>query len=205
LALDRFWWSAAFLPLALLLSFAIAVVVGIYSLVSLRALLVQERGVDLARTAARTADTLDRVLFERFGDIQLFADNRALVDGKLDEMTQKLLQYKKLYWYYSWIGVTDATGRIVAATDLLVRPKTGDTTKDSAEGGLGVNQADWFKKARQKGHVYLLEAQPSPESGGFRSRIYGPFLRRKGIYNTEKLTTGCCWIVEEWSLSRRAK
>ena len=115
LAPDRPWWSGIFLPLALLLSFAIAVVVGTYSLVSLRTLLVQEKGADLARTAARAADTLDRVLFERFGDIQLFADNRVLVEGNLDEKTQKLLQYKELYWYYSWIGVTDATGRIVAA------------------------------------------------------------------------------------------
>jgi signal transduction histidine kinase len=202
LALDRLWWSGTFLPLALLLSFAIAVVVGIYSLVSLRALLVQERGVDLARTAARTADTLDRVLFERFGDIQLFADNRALVDGKLDEMTQKLLQYKKLYWYYSWIGVTDATGRIVAATDLLVRPKTGDTTKDSAEGGLGVNQADWFKKARQKGHVYLLEAQPSPESGGgmavgYSAPIYGPQGDFRGVVTSRVPLENLRTILEE--------
>lgn len=176
---DRPWWSGTFLPLALLLSFAIAVVVGIYSLASLRALLVQERGLDLARTAARAADTLDRVLFERFGDIQLFADNRVLVEGKLDEKTQKLQEYKELYWYYSWIGVTDSTGRIVAATDLFARPDPGGTTKDSAEGGPGVNQPDWFKQAKQRGQVYLLEAQLSPESGGrmavgYSAPIYGP-------------------------------
>lgn len=178
LAHDRPWWSGTVIPLGLLLSFAIAVGVGIYSLVSLRVVLVQERGADLARTAIRTADTLDRVLFERFGDIQLFADNRVVVEGNPDEKTQKLQQYKKLYWYYSWIAVTDATGRIVAATDLFARPETGDTTKDSAEGGLDVTQPDWFKKARQRGQVYLLEAQRLPESEGkmvvgFSAPIYG--------------------------------
>jgi signal transduction histidine kinase len=202
LALDRLWWSGTFLPLALLLSFAIAVVVGIYSLVSLRALLLQERGADLARTAARTADTLDRVLFERFGDIQLFADNRVLVEGKLNEKTQKLLQYKELYWYYSWIGVTDATGRIVAATDLVARPETGGTTKDSAEGGPGVNQPDWFKKARQRGHVYLLEAQLSPESGGgmavgYSAPIYGPQGDFRGVVTSRVPLENLRTILEQ--------
>ncbi len=136
---DRPWWSGSFLPLVLLLSFAIAVGTGLYLLASLRAVLVQERGADLARTAARAADTLDRVLFERFGDIQLFADNRVLVEGNPDEKTQKLRQYKKLYWYYSWIGVTDASGRIVAATDVFARPDIGRATKDQAEGGPGVD------------------------------------------------------------------
>ena len=112
------------LPLALLLSFAIAVGVGLYSLTSLRAVLVHERGADLSRTAARAADTLDRVLFERFGDIQVFANDRILFEGKADERTQRLQQYKKLYWYYSWIGVSDATGRIITATDLSARPDT---------------------------------------------------------------------------------
>ena len=175
LALDRPWWSGTFLPLALLLSFAIAVGVGLYSLASLRAVLVQERGADLARTAARAADTLDRVLFERFSDIQVFANDRILFEGKADERTQRLQRYKKLYWYYSWIGVSDATGRIIAATDLFTTPDTGGKT----EGGLGLNQRDWFEIVRQTGQVHLSEAQLSPESGGIMAvglsaPIYGP-------------------------------
>ncbi|HKP01179.1 MAG TPA: hypothetical protein VJU02_06075, partial [Nitrospiraceae bacterium] len=119
LLLDRPWWSGTVLPLTVLLSFAIAVGVGLYTLTSLRAVLVQERGADLGRTAARVANTLDRVLFERFIDIEVFASDRILFDGKPEEKTQRLLQYKKLYWYYSWVGVTDATGRIVVATHLF--------------------------------------------------------------------------------------
>ena len=194
LALDRPWWSGTFLPLALFLSFAIAVGVGLYSLAALRAVLVQERGADLARTAARAADTLDRALFERFGDIQVFANDRILVEGNADEKTQRLLQYKKLYWYYSWIGVTDATNRVVAATDLFARPDAGGT----AEGGLGFNQPDWFKKVRQTGQVHLEEAQLSPESEGimavgFSAPIYGPQGDFRGVVTSrvplEKLRT----------------
>lgn len=196
-ALDRPWWSGTFLPLALLLSFVIAVGVGLYSLASLKAVLVQEKGEDLARTAARAADTLDRVLFERFGDIQLFANDKILLEGKPDKKAQRLLQYKELYWYYSWIGVTDATGRIVAATDLPARPEIGGTTKD----GPGVDQPDWFKKVRQTGQVQLEEAQVSPESGGrmavgFSAPIYGPEGDFRGVV-TSRVPLEKLWTILE--------
>ena len=152
---------------------------GLYSLTSLRAVLVQERGADLSRTAARAADTLDRVLFERFGDIQVFANDRILFEGKADERTQRLQQYKKLYWYYSWIGVSDATGRIIAATDLSARPDTDGKT----EGGLGLNQRDWFEIVRQTGQVHLLEAQLSPESEGIMAvGLSAPIYGRQGDF-----------------------
>ncbi len=202
LAIDRPWWSGIFLPLALFLSFAIAVGVGLYSLASLRAVLVQERGVDLAKTAARAADMLDRILFERLGDIQLFANDRVLLDGKPDEKTQRLLHYKKLYQYYSWIGVTDATGRIVAATDLFARPDTGGTTKGLAEGGLSVHQPDWFKKVRQTGQVHLEGAQLSPESAeimavGFSAPIYGPQGDFRGVVTSRVPLESLRTILEQ--------
>ncbi|HEV2172639.1 MAG TPA: hypothetical protein VGR71_03685, partial [Nitrospira sp.] len=105
------------LPIVLLLCFVIAVGLGIYALAVLRAVLVSERGADLARAAAQAADTLDRVLFERFGDIQLFANDRILLEGGRDEKRRRLQEYRTLYWYYSWIGVADASGRLVATTD----------------------------------------------------------------------------------------
>lgn len=182
----RPWWSGTFIPLALLLSFAIAVGVVLYTLASLRAVLVQERGTDLARTAVGVADTLDRVLFERFGDIQVFANDRILLEGKADEKTKRLQQYKKLYWYYSWIGITDATGRIVAATDLFTMQEQGRTKERPAEAGPSLNQRDWFESVRLTGQVHLEEARFSPESGGimavgFSAPIYGPQGDFRGV------------------------
>ena len=52
-------WSKPSLPLLLLLSFAISVGLGVYALVTLRSVLVYERGVDLGRTAEGVADTID--------------------------------------------------------------------------------------------------------------------------------------------------
>ena len=204
LLLDRPWWSGTVLPLALLLSFAIAVGVGLYTLTSLRAVLVQERGTDLGRTAARVANTLDRVLFERFIDIQVFANDRILFEGKQEEKTQRLLQYKKLYWYYSWVGVTDAAGRIVVATQLFTGPETGGMmeTERAADGRVGFKQPDWFTMVRQTGRVYLEGARVSPESEGmmavgFSAPIYGPQGDFRGVVTTRVPIENLRAILEE--------
>ncbi|HKP00677.1 MAG TPA: ATP-binding protein [Nitrospiraceae bacterium] len=193
LPLDRPWWSGTVLPLTLLLSFAIAVGVGLYTLTSLRAVLVQERGADLGRTAARVANTLDRVLFERFIDIQVFANDRILFEGKPAEKTQRLLQYKKLYSYYSWVGVTDATGRIVVATHLLA---------GSDSGGPGFKPPDWFTMVKDTGRVYLEGARVSPESEGmmavgFSAPIYGPQGDFRGVMTTRVPIENLRAILEE--------
>jgi signal transduction histidine kinase len=200
LLLDRPWWSGTVLPLALLLSFAIAIGVGLYTLMSLRVVLVQERGADLGRTAARVANTLDRVLFERFSDIQVFANDRILFEGKPEEKTQRLLQYKKLYRYYSWVGVTDSTGRIVVATNLVARPEADRMT--DTEGRLAFKQPDWFTRVRQTGQIYLEEARLSPESGGmmavgFSAPIYGPQGDFRGVVTTRVPLENLRAILEE--------
>jgi signal transduction histidine kinase len=110
-------WSRTALPLALFLCFAIAAGLGLYALSFLRSVLAHERGDRLAGTAAAVANTLDRIFFERFGDIQLFANDAVLRDGTPAQKIQRLLRYKELYWYYDWLAVTDAHGRIIAATD----------------------------------------------------------------------------------------
>ena len=95
------------LPLVLLLCFVIAAALGLYALSFLRTVLVSERGRELAMNAGGVAGTLDRVMFERFGDIQLFANDGVLQTGTSSEKTARLLQYKQLYRYYSWLGVAD--------------------------------------------------------------------------------------------------
>ncbi len=181
------WWSGRVVPLMLLLSFAIAVGMGLYALVSLRAALVREMGANLAGAAGQVADTLDRILFERFGDIQVFANDRILIEGDREQRSKRLQEYMKLYWYYSWIGITDATGRIVVAgTGLDTHNNAGGETGRSAESDQGVDQPDWFKTVRQTGRVYLQGAQRSPESGGsvavgFSAPIYGPQGDFRGV------------------------
>lgn len=165
-------FSPAALPVVLLLCFMIAGGLGLYALAFLRAVLVQEKGADLARTAARAADTLDRVLFERYGDIQLFANDRIFLTDSPDAKIERLRQYKKLYWYYSWLAITDAAGRIIAATEPVAQQPGGTP--------------DWFETVRQTGHIHLEGAQPSAEGGGalavgFAAPIHGTQGEFRGV------------------------
>lgn len=157
-------WPKASLPLLLVLSFAISVGLGLYALTALKRMLVLERGADLGRTAAGVADTLDRVLFERFGDIQAFSNDAILRDGSSEQKITRVGQYKELYWYYSWIGATDATGRIVAATDAPAAPSHGQVKADPPADGQPVNQPEWFEFVRRTGKVYFGQPQPSSDS-----------------------------------------
>ena len=85
-------WTNRTLPILLLLCFVIATALGLYALSFLRTMLVAERGNELAMNAAAVADTVDRVLFERYGDILLFANDGVRRDGTFKEKTARLLR-----------------------------------------------------------------------------------------------------------------
>lgn len=158
----------------LLLCFFIATALGLYALSFLRAMLVAERGNELAMNAAAVADTVDRVLFERYGDIQLFANDGVIREGTSEERTARLLHYHKLYWYYSWLGITDADGRVIAATDAR-----------SAPGTPAINPAA-FDAVRRSGTIHLEPVSPSigsqqQKAVGFMAPIYGQRGEFQGV------------------------
>ena len=174
---DRSRSTQGGLPLVLLLCFVIATALGLYALSFLRTVLVSERGRELAMNAAAVADTLDRVMFERFGDIQLFANDGILRDGTSAEKTARLLAYKQLYQYYSWLGVADENGHLTAATDAL-----------PAQGTQGLNPES-FELVRRTGKVHFEDMRPSPASQrkmaiGFTAPIYGPKGEFHGVVVT---------------------
>ena len=174
---DRSRSTQGGLPLVLLLCFVIATALGLYALSFLRTVLVSERGRELAMNAAAVADALDRVMFERFGDIQLFANDGILRDGTSPEKTARLLAYKQLYQYYSWLGVADENGHLTAATDAL-----------PAQGTQGLNPES-FELVRRTGKVHFEDMRPSPASQrkmaiGFTAPIYGPKGEFRGVVVT---------------------
>ena len=174
---DRSRSTQGGLPLVLLLCFVIATALGLYALSFLRTVLVEERGRELAMNAAAVADALDRVMFERFGDIQLFANDGILRDGTSPEKTARLLAYKQLYQYYSWLGVADENGQLTAATDAL-----------PAQGTQGLNPES-FESVRRTGKVHFEDMRPSPASQrkmaiGFTAPIYGPKGEFHGVVVT---------------------
>ena len=124
--MDRRGVSPVSLPAVLVLCFVTAIALDVYALFFLRALLVDDKGTDLAQTAAKGAHTLDRVLFERYEDIRVFATDQTLLEGTHNEKNKRLHKYKDLYGYYAWIGTTDAAGRLTGTTGPLSRPSAGD-------------------------------------------------------------------------------
>jgi signal transduction histidine kinase len=138
-------------PVVLVLCFLTAVALGVYALVFLRALLVNDKGADLASAAAKSAHTMDRLLFERYEDIKVFATDWTLLEGKHEEQTKRLWQYKELYGYYSWIGTTDAAGHMTAATESF--------------GPLSPETAGPFETVKQTRRVHLEVANGSGETG----------------------------------------
>lgn len=167
-------WTERILPILLFLCFVIATALGLYALTFLRAMLVAERGNELAVNAAAVADTVDRVLFERYGDIQLFANDGVILEGTSEERTARLLHYHKLYWYYSWLGITDAGGTVIAATDMR-------TASDVPT----INQEN-FKAVRQSGtiHAELVSLSVGPKQQkavGFMAPMYGPRGEFRGV------------------------
>ena len=148
--------SGISVPIVLALCFVTAAALGFYALIFLRALLVNDKGTDLARTAAKGADTLDRVLFERYEDIKVFATDRTLLEGKPEEKTQRLRQYKQVYWYYSWIGTTDAAGHMTAETGPHERPS-----------GIAADvlPSEWFETARRmRGIHFGMDVQSTEDA-----------------------------------------
>lgn len=167
-------WTERILPMLLLLCFVIATALGLYALSFLRAMLVAERGNELALNAAAVADTLDRVLFERYGDIQLFANDGVIREGTSEERTARLLRYSRRYWYYSWLGITDADGTVIAATDAR-----------SAPGTPAINPAA-FDAVRRSGTIHLEPVSPSigsqqQKAVGFMAPLYGPRGEFRGV------------------------
>ncbi len=159
-------WSELSLPFLLVSSLAIGVGIALFSLFYLRTALVRERGEDLARTAVAVADTLDRILFERVGDIQAFARDSVLRNGTPDSMAERLRQYRSLYGYYSWIAVTNREGQVIADTG-AVTATTGDVVGSGLDDrGQDVSRQDWFQEVRRTRAVHVAEVKPSPESGG---------------------------------------
>ncbi|WHZ22346.1 MAG: Phytochrome, two-component sensor histidine kinase [Nitrospira sp.] len=174
---DRARWTDRILPLILFLCFVIATTLGIYALSFLRTMLVTERRSELAMNAATVADTLDRILFERFGDVRLFANDGALRKGSPAEKSARLLEYKQLYGYYTWPGVADKSGRLMASTDSLAAQDTQSLNPDSVE------------LVRRMGTIRLEGAHPSPEPQGnmaveFTAPVYGPEGDFQGVVAT---------------------
>ena len=143
-----------------------ALVIGGIVLHYVEARLVASTGESLALAAADIADKLDRILYERYGDIKMLEQAPVFHGHDAVAKTAFLRTMLTEHRYYLWLGVTDANGRIVAATD-------------SASLGKDRSGALWFKAVHDRGGIDVQDVQSFEETGktlaiAFTAPIVGP-------------------------------
>lgn len=105
--------------------------------------LIDTAGESLALATAEIADKVDRLLFERYGDVVMMARVFGARPADSTYIKQYMDWMKETYHpVYRWLSVTDARGRVLAATDSSIE-------------GQDFSNADWFVSARDHGRVFL--------------------------------------------------
>src|SRR5437899_3910270 len=104
------------LPILILLMTLVILIIGAVALHYVENRLVATTGESLALAAADIADMLDRLLFERYSDIPMMARARVFQGRDRAAMTDYLDWVQKNYGVSRWLGVIDASGRLIAAT-----------------------------------------------------------------------------------------
>jgi diguanylate cyclase (GGDEF)-like protein/PAS domain S-box-containing protein len=124
-------WFAAF-------AFALTIITAILVEDAATGALHAKIGASLGDLARHTTRELDRSLLERYNDIRILAMRPDVVDsGATPAARQRVLeQLQSIYRHYAWLGVTDAHGKVIAATggvlagsDVSARPWWGNAQK----------------------------------------------------------------------------
>ncbi len=148
----------------------VALLAGGLSLRYLKGRLVESTGESLALAAVSAADSLDRMLAERYGDVQTMAYLLAQRNYGTAELARYFQQLQQAYPVYLWLGVTDRHGRITAATD---------------EAAIGVDASahGWFQAGRARHAHHIEDAAPSfLGDGSLAVTMSNPLLDRSGEF-----------------------
>ena len=137
--------------------------------------------------AVMLLDTIERNLFERYGDVQAFARNDALQDReqwykKTDtKIVEALNTYVDLYDIYAAMIVVDLDGKVIAANN---RDAQGKPIETAWIYDANFKDAPWFRDAK-RGH-YLKG--PSTDGTVVEDVHVDPIVKR--LTNSSGLTLG---------------
>jgi methyl-accepting chemotaxis protein len=105
----------------------------------------RDAGAQLAKTAFDSSDKLDRLLFERYGDVQVFARSPQARTLRPAAITRWMTTASRVYEpNYALMVVAGLGGRIVAATSLDPYLTPRDTSRLI---GLEVSGTSWYRAA----------------------------------------------------------
>ncbi len=181
----------AWLPGLILTIFVAIVTLGALGLQHIETRLVGTTGESLALAAADIADKLDRTLYERYGDIHIMAQNPLFQGRNTAAMSDYLNAVKRTLPIYLYLSVTDARGRVIAATN------PASIGKDLS-GGFD------FRAVRERGTVYVRDAQPAPDHGGIMAVTFtAPIKGTRGEFlgaMTTRVALPALEDVFEWTV-----
>ncbi len=151
--------------------------------------MVATAGETLALTAAEVSNKLDRVLFERHGDVQMITRAFSAQPDNREFQSAYLAWMKISYSDYLWLGVTNAQGQVVVATDPVTigRDYSAETWFHDARNGQGVQLGDVEPFAVMGGPDAIAMTAPIT---GRRGEFLGVVTMRVGIPGLENVMTG---------------
>lgn len=102
----------------------------------------QSQGVECQGAVEQVADKIDRLLFERYGDVQAFVfhPGSAAEDPKVISSTADT--YTKMYGFYDLMIIADANGKIIAVNTVDADGKPIDSAPLI---GMSVKDEPWFQ------------------------------------------------------------
>ena len=143
------------LSLRIILSMAAAGLIPVLGLVALAIktanTIEQMASEEMNLLAVRSLDTIERNLFERYGDVQAFATNAVLHAGNWSDpaankaIVESINNYIRLYGVYTLSMILDENGRCVAVNTVDAKNAPLNTAFLL---GRDFSKADWFQSCR---------------------------------------------------------
>ena len=125
---------------------ALALGVG-YSFYSLVSYLQIERYNELKTQRAYTASQVASIYFERYGDVQAFANNPAVQDSDIKRITEVFNKYSSIYGIYDHIMFLDKDGKWLAGSQMDI---DGHPVELKVIQEYNFSKEDWFQRVVKK-------------------------------------------------------
>lgn len=160
----------AWLQALIIVMTLVALVTGAVALHYVETHLLARTGETLALTAGEIADKLDQSLSDRYGDVLVAGQAPIFQSRDTASMTAYLKAMKEADPAYLWLGVTDARGRIMAATD-------------PSSVGRDRGRSRWFQSVRAERKARIEDVEPWEEAGGVEAIGFtAPIVDQRGRF-----------------------
>jgi len=178
----RYRW----LPQLIILMNLVALVSGVFLMRNVEHRLIAAAGEELTIAAAEVSDKLDRLLFERYGDVHMMARAFALRSSDTRYLSSYLGWVKTNYFpVYLWLGVTDGQGAMVASTEPSFQ-------------GRDYSRADWFQRVKTTRKIHVDDVAIHDNESGIHTVAFSmPILDSEGTFLGVVTTRMAASVLED--------